>query len=353
MPFARPTLKDIRDRTLADIKSKFGIVSTILRRALLRDFSDAMAAGFHANHGHIDWATKQLFTATAETDYLDLHGADYGLARKVSTFASGSVDFSGTDSTQIPAGTVVQRADGVQYSTNAAATIAAGVATVAVTAEVAGADGNADAGTALTLVSPIAGIDSAASVEAAGISGGADTEDDDDYRARIQQRKRNTPQGGSVSDFERWTLEVAGVTRAFIAKNGMGPGTTVVRFVLDDDPVSIIPDAAKIQEVQDYLEDDSRRGTTGDIYVLAPVEVPVDLTIALTPNTATVQAAVAAEITDLFRREAVPGATLLLSHIDEAISTAAGEEDHELVSPIADITLGAGDLAVLGTITWQ
>jgi uncharacterized phage protein gp47/JayE len=89
------------------------------------------------------------------------------------------------------------------------------------------------------------------------------------------------------------------------------------------------------------------------VTVVAPVAVPLDLTITgLTPDTAAVRAAIEAEIIDLLRREAVPGGTILLSHLREAISIAAGEADHALTIPAANVTHATGELAVLGTITW-
>jgi uncharacterized phage protein gp47/JayE len=82
------------------------------------------------------------------------------------------------------------------------------------------------------------------------------------------------------------------------------------------------------------------------------------MTIQLSPNTASVQAAVQAELEDLFRREAgvedgAGSGTVLLSHIREAISRAEGETDHVLVSPAADVTLSAGEIATVGNLTFQ
>jgi uncharacterized phage protein gp47/JayE len=66
-----------------------------------------------------------------------------------------------------------------------------------------------------------------------------------------------------------------------------------------------------------------------------------------------VQAAVAAELADLLRREAEPGGTILVSHLREAISIAVGETNHVLSSPAADVTHATGQIATLGTITWS
>lgn len=84
----------------------------------------------------------------------------------------------------------------------------------------------------------------------------------------------------------------------------------------------------------------------------APTAAPLNLTIQLTPNTAAVRAAVTAELADVVRREAMPGGTLLLSHLREAISVAAGEINNVLSTPTADVTHAPGQMPVLGTITW-
>ncbi|MDX9862130.1 MAG: hypothetical protein RBS99_14555, partial [Rhodospirillales bacterium] len=63
--------------------------------------------------------------------------------------------------------------------------------------------------------------------------------------------------------------------------------------------------------------------------------------------------AIEAEIRDLLRREAEPGGTILLSHIREAISIAAGEYDHALAAPAADLAHDTGEIAVFGGITWS
>ena len=77
------------------------------------------------------------------------------------------------------------------------------------------------------------------------------------------------------------------------------------------------------------------------------------MTIALTPSTAAVKSAVAAELADVLQREAYPGGTILLSHLREAISVAAGETNNVLTAPTADVTHSAGQMAVLGAITWS
>lgn len=187
-------------------------------------------------------------------------------------------------------------------------------------------------------------------VTAGELSGGADVESDEDLRSRFLSRLRQPPHGGADYDYVSWALEVPGVTRAWCYPHELGLGTVTVRFVRDAD-ASIIPDAGEVAAVQDYL--DARRPVTAQLTVVAPVAVPLNFTLTgLVPSTSTVRAAVEAELQDLIFREAVPGGTILISHLRAAISAAAGEEDHVLTSPAANVTHAAGEMATMGTVTW-
>jgi uncharacterized phage protein gp47/JayE len=163
-------------------------------------------------------------------------------------------------------------------------------------------------------------------------------------------RIRTPPSGGGPTDYEDWALEVDGVTRAWENGNETGAGTVALRFAVDGE-ASPIPNAAKVSEVQDYIDD--RAPITATVTVSAPVDSPMDPTIAVTPNTAAVKAAVEAELEAFLLRVAdTNGTTIFLSQINEAISLAEGETDHTLTVPAADITPSIGDLTSVGTITW-
>ncbi len=357
MPFARPSLATLLQRCAAELAQRLGL-GALLERGPLRVLSALIAGQSHAAHGFADWVSRQIIPDTADPENLERWADLWGVARKAAGPADGFVHFTGTNGTVIPPGLVVQRADGVQYQTTAPGGISGGVANVAVEALVGGATGNADIGTPLQLVSPLAGLATNCTVaddgSGRGITGGSDTESDADLRARLKQRVQNTPNGGSVADFERWALEVSGVTRAWVRREPNGPGSVGVWFVLDDDPISIIPATPKIDEVFAHIDPLRPAGMAADgLIVAAPVALPLDPNIQLTPSTAAVKAAVQAALEDLLRREASLGDPLLLSHINEAISDAAGEADHVLVSPVADVTALPTEIHVLGTITWS
>jgi len=350
MAFARPTLTELINRTLSDATSRLS-VDELLRRADAEVLARVLAGAAHGLYGYIDWLSRQILPDTSESEWLERHASLWlREGRKPAAESTGEVSFTGVSGSVVPSGTVLTTAAGVQVATTAEVTLTAGTASAAAAAVDAGASGNLVAGAPLSLVSPITGVQSTATVASGGLTGGANIEDDEALRARVIARIQQPPQGGCAYDYEAWTLQVEGVTRAWVYPQELGLGTVTVRFVRDDDS-SLIPDAAEVATVQAYI--DALRPVTAQVTVVAPTAVPLNITITdLTPDTAAVRAAIEAEIIDLLRREAVPGGTILLSHLREAISIAAGESDHVLTSPVANVTHATGELAVLGTITW-
>lgn len=352
MPFARPALQELVDRAVADIASRLQGGAPALRRSNLNVLAKTRAGGNHEIYGYLDWMFRQLFPDTAEGEYLQRWATIFlDVPQKQATFAAGPITLPGVNGAIVPAGTVLQRADGAEFTVDADATVSGGVASPTVTALVAGVAGNTDAGIVLSLVLPIDGIMGSGTVGAGGLVGGFDIESPDSVRYRLLTRLRRPPQGGADFDYVDWALEVPGVTRAWCYPKYLGPGTVGLCFVTDGAPGGLIPDAATVAAVQSYVQ--ARCSVIADLTVFAPAAVPLDFTIQLTPNTAAVQAAVQAELADLIGREATPGGTILLSHIDQAISNAAGETDHVLVSPATNVSVAAGQISVMGAITWQ
>ena len=311
--------------------------------------SSVSGGGSHGLYGFLDYIARQIMPDTAEAEELARWASIFGLARKPAVAAAGPVNLTGTDTSPADAGAVLQRGDDFEYSTTADVTIAGGVAVAVVEAVAPGAAGNADAGVRLTFASPIAGVASTAFVAEGGLTGGSDEESDDELRARLLARIRSQPNGGAANDYERWALEVPGVTRAWVYPNLSGLGTVGVAFVMDG-RTDIIPTVDDVAAVQAHIA--PLRPVTADVTVFAPTPVDLDLTIAVVPNTDEVKAAVGASLKDMLLREAEPGGTILLSHIREAISIAAGETDNIVTVPAADVTVSAGELVILGTITW-
>lgn len=349
MPFTRPALTTLIDGTAAEVESRLPGVLARVRRSLAGVLARVLAGGLWGLYGYAEDLDKQKWPDLADGTYLDWHGARWGVTRKAAQAAIGTVQFAGVNGTALPIGTVVQRADGVRYATVAAGVIAAGVALVAVQAVLEGSAGNGYTATAVTLTSPVAGINSVA-ITTTALTSGSDLEGDEAYRGRILLRVRKVPQGGAAHDYEGWALEVPGVTRVWVYPLEGGDGKVTVRFVRDDDP-TFIPDAAEVIAVQTYI--DALRPVTAVVTVAAPTAQTINYTIHLEPDTADTRAAVTEELQNLTRgTDNRPGGTIYLSHQREAISAAPGENNHVLVAPVADTVLAAGAMAVQGAITW-
>ncbi len=352
--FQPTTVTQLIARAQADIEARLPSSRPQARRSLLGILARMHADAVQGLYGYLDWQARQILPDTADSEWLERHAKwRAGITRIAAVAATGSVTFTGTNGATIEAGTQLQDANGAIYTTNALATIVAGSATVAITAQTAGSAGNLAAGTSLTLISPVTGVQAQALVAAGGLTGGADTETDERLLARLLNVLQTPPAGGTLDDYVVWALEAhPDVTRAWAEENAMGAGTVTVRFMTDNATVDGIPDAGTLATVLAYISARRPAGLAG-CYVVAPIADPLAMTIKLAPNTSAVQAAAAAEIADVLLREAEPGGTILISHLDEAISLTAGETDHLIVTPAADITHTAGHIAVPGTITWQ
>lgn len=350
MPFNRPTLPQLIERNTTDIESRLPGRDARLRRSNLNVIARLLAGSVHGVYGALDFISRQVFPDTAEAEYLDRWASIWGVTRKAAAKASRLATLTGTTGATVPTGSVLTRSDGAEFTVTADTTLVAGTAAAPVTASLAGAAGNTAAGTSLSFVTPVAGVNTAAVVSAASMVDGSDTESDSSLRQRLVARIQDAPHGGADFDYVNWAKEVAGVTRAWAYPQELGAGTVTVRFMRDDDAATAIPDAGEVLAVQTYIN--ARRPVTAAVTVVAPVAVVLNFTIGVTPNTLAVKAAVEAELVDLIRREAIPGGTLLLSHIREAISLAAGETNYNMTAPAADVALAVGQISTFGAITW-
>jgi uncharacterized phage protein gp47/JayE len=190
MAFSRPTLSELIDRITQDLMSRLSLSSPILRgpwpmcsRASWRARRTCCRASRVSGQAVVPRPVgRRLSRPAGWAVRPDAHPGGV---------CDGNVTATGTNGTVIPIGTVLVRADGAEFATTAEATIAAGTATLAVEASVAGQDGNTDAASPLTFQSPIAGVNSAAVVATGGLSGGADEETDSALADRLIERMQS------------------------------------------------------------------------------------------------------------------------------------------------------------------
>lgn len=347
MPFNIPGLVTLIKRVRGDLVPATSVGA--LRRTdaeVLARVHSGVVAGLYQ---HQDYIAAQSLPDKCDEEML-LRYAQWRLGRnyRAATYATGWMECEGQTDAPIDAGTLYQAPDRSQVVVTAD-TVIKGVTLVPIRAVSAGAAGNLTGGTKLAAVSPVLGVSDEAVITSAGMTGGVNQETLEQLRAAVLRTYRILPQGGSADDYETWALEYPGVTRAWTRRNWVGPGTVAV-FIMCDGAEDPFPSPAFCAAVFDYI--DKKRHATGELYVLSPTPKPIVYQIKLIPDTGPVRSAVRAALKALILAEASLGVTLPRSHQDEAISAAAGEEDHQMVVPAENVTVLRHEIATFGDILW-
>jgi uncharacterized phage protein gp47/JayE len=364
MPWATPTLKEVRSLVRDNIRGSLPGADATIPNSVLRVMADTQGGLAHLVLQYIDWLSLQLLPDTAETEWLDRHGdiwltnADGSQGRKMATFAQGTVYVTGTGGVLLPQFSQLFKTDvngnRFEYQTIEQIVLLADAPTpVAVQALDTGAAGNNEAGDFLGLSAPPTGVDSTTIVDT--MTGGADQENDDDLRARILKRIRQPPMGGDKTDYEQWALAVPGVTRAWCAPQEMGIGTVTVRFMMDELRADNLgfPFSQDIDTVKAYI-DQVRPVTVKDCWVLSPIRQAINVHITnLVPDNDAVRAEIEANLLNMLALQAAPGQTIYASWKNFAIMSAPDVVSFDLADYTDDLMLSPGHLAVLGDIYYD
>jgi uncharacterized phage protein gp47/JayE len=365
MPFARPTLTALRNQAVEDITTS-GVpgLDGLLRNAVLRVLAWVMSGLAYSVYGYLDWISRQAVPFTATDEYLAAWAALIGVYQEDSTPATGSAQFTGTAGLVLAEGAALTRQDGAPYTSTADATVDdTGVLTVPIIAAINGAGTNADAGVAISIATPVPGINSGG-VTATPLTGGADQETQDAFRTRTLFKYAQPPQGGSAADYIEWAREVPGCTRAWI-QSGYGSVQVYPMFDVANAEHDGFPQGS------DGCASEETRGpvATGDqlavaehiwpvqpvtalVFVAAPAPLPIDITLAnLDPISTDIEAAITESLVAMFLTISEVAGTIYPSQLYEAISATPGVNRFDMTIPAAPITAPAGALPVLGTLS--
>jgi uncharacterized phage protein gp47/JayE len=368
MPWQTPTLEELRalnrDNVQAQLRS-----GPMVPNSVLRVMSDANSGLAYLTLLYINWLALQLMPDTAETEWLDRFGSIWlTQGRKVATFASVSVSFTGIGGVTMPAGTILNAGSvlgggSLQFATQTAVVIGSSATAVAAVALSPGETGLAVGGS-LSLQIGIAGINGSGTITA--ITDGVNQETDDELRVRVLDRIREPPMGGDAEDYVQWALEVPGVTRAWCAPNEMGVGTVTVRFMMDDvrvtnDPMTNgFPTSGDVANVLAYLVT-KRPVAIKDFFVQAPIAEPINFTISGL-NVGASEPDILANVTAMLRQKAAPshainGVTqppqeIYAAWVSDAILNSDGVDHFDLLMSDRPMPYN-GSMAVMGTITYS
>lgn len=370
MPYARPTLTDLRQQALQDVLDG-GIVnvSAVLRFSVLSVLCYALAGLAYLHYAYLDWISQQAVPWTATDEYLESWGALKGVTRKAATAASGSVAFNVTGSGNIPAGTSVALSGGLIAVTTADSVTSGSVATAPATCSTTGSAGNLAVGSIATLSSPVSAIQTVGQISTA-FTGGTDIEDEDDFRSRIMLAWQGNGENGKKQDYIDWALTVPGVTRAWANPLGFGAGTVVVYIMLDTANAGMggFPNGTNGARASDtrYVTATGDQLTVANalyqyqpvdalVLVCSPVAQSVDFTITDlgSGNTIANQTLMTAALADMFLRLSEPGGTIHPNDWDEALS-AIGLSTFSVAEPSGPVVgSNAAAMPILGTITFE
>lgn len=355
---SKPTLQQLIDNALVLLHQALEDANapelSVLEQQLARSNNKVMAfinaVGIDSAYQYMDtFLAKQLVPTTSTGQWLKMWLDAYSIKFKKANPAQGVIRVTGTAGANLQAGTDFVSSDGVEYTVDTTVVLpASGAADVAITAIEGGTKGNQTTGASLNLVSPVVGINNQA-VATQGLLRGTDDETEKEILIRLKQRLKNEPMGGAPSDYERWALEVPGITRAWGLRTPDGRGSAGVLIMADGKPNGL-PTEADRQAVLNYITHPERAPAADEVFVIVPTPMFVDHAIHITPDTPAIRAAVQAELTDMYAREAVPAKSIPHSKLTEAVSIAAGEYTHRFVQPALTqggaIAVGQWEIAI-------
>ena len=305
-PFAAETFDVIRNRMRANARSiqTSALIDWDLREgSFMGDAIDYAALGVFDTYSRLTTQIDSIYLQETSGTFLDLKGQEFGLSRKTSLRAAGTVTFSGTAPVTIPKGTIVATTvlteSGVAaqtFQTLIEVDLVGSTIDATVEAITPGAAGNVEIAAVTVMVTAVAGL--SAVTNAAVFSGGSNLESDLVYRERILREAQQPVAGGNSADYITWALEanevkdgkVTGgfVTTAVSQPLWNGGGTVRVLFLVDGPDADGVPNATQVQEIQDYI--DPTPGTVGggrapvgsDVTVIAPTKVSTNITVTIT-----------------------------------------------------------------------
>ena len=312
----------------------------------------ALAAQVYGLYQEAEWTRRQCFPQTATGEELDKHAFLRGLTRNEAVRAAGTLRFSVGTAAQtdlpIPQGTVCMTAGLVTFETTREAVLPAGKLSVDVPAQAVlpGSGGNTPAGTIRTMAVAPTGV--AACTNPAAFTGGRETEEDEELRARILASYQRLPNGTNAAYYEQEATALEGVAAANVLPKNRGLGTVDIYIAADGG----LPSQELLEEVQDALE--SKREIAVDLRVLSPQAVTVNVLVSVKAREShliqSVREAVSAAIQTWFDGGLL-GKDLLLADLRQRIYETEVVANYRIDSPANDVTVSPGQLPVLGVLS--
>ncbi len=227
-------------------------------------------------------AQLDVMPDTAAGDFLDRHGAIWGVPRKGAVGSAGDSAYRvfGDVAAVVPVNEAMTHASsGLQFETRSGGAIpAAGFLDVDIAALSTGIATNLEEGQELAFDATPADLETTGRI-LEDLANGKDQESDADYQARILDRIGQPELGGSRSDFEKWILLTAFVATGYVYPNRNSPGTVDLAALKTGRGTARILDAGERTTVLDVVE--ALRPVTATIRVLETTAELTDVEIQI------------------------------------------------------------------------
>ncbi len=272
MSLENRTIAQIEEIILNSWKARFNFTVPFLSKALASVLARVLAGVWQIQYKTASWIFLQLFVSTASFKDFTVFGKTInplkawgnliGIGDPLpSTQTRLQIDITVNSAGEnLPSGTQFRSAlNSILYITDQSYILTAGVMTIEVLATVGGTIGNLDSGDSISLVNPLGIIEREAVVNSI-LNAGTDAETGSSYRARIEEKFKQRPQGGALVDYRIWAGTVEGVTNSFWYT---GDTTThVVGYIVADDSTypNRIPDTNLLLAVGDAIDFETVEG---------------------------------------------------------------------------------------------
>lgn len=337
-------------RMKASMPSGVSTVEGTLSHAALAATSSEFSAAYQA----MDATLARFFPVYAvENGYseeLELKAAERGLERKSGTKATGSVTFTGSNGSVIPAGSLIQTPGLLQYETTAEVTITSGTVSASIQALDIGAIYNVSASQISEIPVQILGV--TAVTNSSGITGGSDDETDAELYARYVEACNLPATSGNEAHYKIWAKEVDGIGDARVLSLWNGNGTVKV-VVIDTDKRAA--NQTLVDAVAANIEAERPIGAT--VTVVAASETAINVTATLTLQAGAVlndiKALIETELTAYLKSIAFVESLVRYSKIANLIIDTPGVIDYSGLTVnggTSNVSIANTAVAVKGTV---
>lgn len=259
------------------INSRLTMDANLLEGGFSQQIIGSVAYEFaNVEETELNAIADRAFVATANGEYLDRVGSDYGLPRRESENAIVYLEITG-DQFAVINQNVKAVYNNLVFTVQEYKKInSSGVALVKAKCETTGTIGNVPVNTIKEFLTDYAGLKTVNNPEPA--YDGYDREDDEIYRQRILDYLKEDATNANAAQYEKWAREVVGVQKAVIkSAEVMGAGNVGVYISAIDADVS--EDLKKA--VFDHIDEVQPINATVIVDALNYIDVNINATLVL------------------------------------------------------------------------